>query len=176
MRTNISIIFWAVYIRLLVVPDFKASSLPCRPVHGTSPPRLCEDLTRFSRSQHYGNGPCLVHARFGLLIITYGHPSPGRSAKGRMWKSTRCEKWRAGLKNDPEWRNGSAMKRTHHFLVIWVSQRRVRSRKRVQSSIIFHSVPAVTLEAAEVLVNGEKNASYKNTQYRKFSYNITEKR
>lgn len=43
-------------------------------MHGTSPARLCEDVTSFSGSQHYANRPRRAHAPFGLLIITCGHP------------------------------------------------------------------------------------------------------
>lgn len=134
---------------------------------------LClEDLWGdFVKIQHdsagvsiYANGFSLVHARFGLLIITSGHLSRGRLAKGRMRMSARCEKWRAGLKisrhegMDLWWRGG-----THHFL-IWVSHtllielRWIGEGERdggvfIQSLIIFHSVLAVTLEAAAVWLN-----------------------
>lgn len=72
--------------RFLVISHFLKNpelfSAPC--MHRTSPERLCEDVTRFGLSQHYANRPRLAHARFGLLIITYGHPGLGRSVKGRI--------------------------------------------------------------------------------------------
>lgn len=57
------------------------------------------------------------------------------------------------VKNEPEQRDGSVMKKTHLvFMLISQSEKyeAVRSRIWVQSSIISHSVRAVTLEAAEV--------------------------
>lgn len=64
-----------------------------------------------SSSQHYGNIPGLVHARFGLLIITYGHPGLWRSERGQNTNEGPERKIKSGFKKQPGWTNGSVMKK-----------------------------------------------------------------
>lgn len=166
---------------------------PSRSIHWKSPARLCEDPTRFSRSQHYGNSPRLVHARFGLLIITYGHPGLGRSVKGRIWMSAGLRKmksWFLKKKKKKEWARaikwiwdeGAApfsgdMNQSQTNDRAQMDNRNRREREcRYGPKIIFHSVPAVTLEA------GFERMAWKKTPHiiykhsiSEFSYNITEK-
>lgn len=144
--------------RLFVVSDLKSRTFPSKFVQGTS---LCEDVIWFSRSQHYGNSPCLCPRSIWFTNNYLWPPRPGEISEGQninersVWKMKNCFK-----KKKPKWENRSEMKKRHRFLVMWtIKLRRITGLGEWEQS------PVVTPGAAEVRLNGLKKTHQTNFLY-----------
>lgn len=163
-------------------------------MRGTSPALLCEDVTRFSSSQHYGNSPRLPRPRSIWFTNNYlWPPRPGEISEGQniderpVWKMKNCFKKWARVREwicdeeEAQFSGGMSQSQTNDQTQMDNRNRRVRMWRQNIGTVL-NSFPLSscchTAGGWGLSERLKKNnpTSYANFQYLKFSYIITKRR